>query len=132
MMQRCKVYFDGGCRPNPGPIEAAVVIRGKVHLLDGLGSGSSQDAEWLALIGAARLVRELGLAPGLGLGPYTLVGDSREVIAAAAAALRTGRAAAGHCRQFLSLIDDPQTVRLRWVKRAHNLAGIALARRHPR
>lgn len=125
-MQRCKIYFDGGCRPNPGPIEAAVVIRGKVHLLDGLGSGTSQDAEWLALIGAARLVRELGL------GPCTLVGDSREVIAAASAALRTGRAAAGHCRQFLSLIDDPQTVRLRWVKRAHNLAGIALARRHPR
>ena len=128
MMQRCKVYFDGGCRPNPGPIEAAIVIRGKVYLLDGLGTGSSQDAEWLALFGAARLVRELG--PGLG--PCTLVGDSREVIAAAAAALRTGRAAAGHCRQFLSLIDDPQAVRLRWVKRAHNLAGIALARRHPR
>ena len=77
MMQRCKVYFDGGCRPNPGPIEAAVVIRGKVHLLDGLGSGSSQDAEWLALIGAARLVRELGL------GSCALVGDSRKVIAAA-------------------------------------------------
>ena len=125
-MRRCKVYFDGGCRPNPGPIEAAVVIRGKVHLMDGLGSGTSQDAEWLALIGAARLVRELEL------GPVTLVGDSRDVIAAASAALRTGRAAAGHCRQFLDLIDDPQTVRLRWVKRAHNLAGIALARRHPR
>ena len=128
MMRRCKVYFDGGCRPNPGPIEAAVVIRGEVQLLSGLGSGSSQDAEWLALIGAVRLVRELGL----GLGPCALMGDSRDVIAAAAAALRTGRAAAGHCRKFLSLIDDPQTVRLRWVKRAHNLAGIALARRHPR
>ena len=126
MTRRYKVYFDGGCRPNPGPIEAAVVVRGAVHLLGKLGNGSSQDAEWLALIGAARLARELGLDA------CTLIGDSRDVIRAASTALRTGQAAAGHCREFLALIDDPRMVRLRWIKRSHNLAGIALARRHPR
>ena len=36
MQRNLKVYFDGGCRPNPGPIEAAVVLRGAVHVHDDL------------------------------------------------------------------------------------------------
>ena len=55
--KRVKVFFDGGCRPNPGPIEAAVMIRGVAHLFDDLGCGNSHDAEWLALSRGVGLVR---------------------------------------------------------------------------
>jgi ribonuclease HI len=59
--RRLKVFFDGGCRPNPGRIEAAVVVRGAAHLFDDLGLGTNSDAEWLALIQALELSRSLGL-----------------------------------------------------------------------
>ena len=61
MKRRLKVFFDGGCRPNPGPMEAAVVIRGVSYFFDDLGTGSSTEAEWLALIRAIELARDLGL-----------------------------------------------------------------------
>ena len=60
-VRRVKIFFDGGCRPNPGPMEAAVVLRGAVHFHDDLGVGSNSDAEWLALIAAAQLARSQAL-----------------------------------------------------------------------
>lgn len=126
MQRNLKVYFDGGCRPNPGPIEAAVVLRGAVHVHDDLGHGSNSDAEWLALICALRLVR------GLGLCQVTLLGDAAEIIHRANLALRTGKARSGHAAQFLDLAAGVPGLRIRWIKRAQNLAGIALAARHPR
>ena len=71
--RRLKIYFDGGCRPNPGALEAAVVARGATYFFDDLGYGISSDAEWLAL----RLV--LQLAQSLGEPDFDLVGDSLEV-----------------------------------------------------
>ena len=81
---KIKVFFDGGCRPNPGPIEAAVVVRGVAYLYDDLGIGTNSDAEWLALI------RALELAQALGLGDAHLVGDALEVIRQANLALSKG------------------------------------------
>jgi ribonuclease HI len=46
---RLKIFFDGGCRPNPGRIEVALVARGMTYFDDDLGCGSSSDAEWIAL-----------------------------------------------------------------------------------
>jgi ribonuclease HI len=121
-----KVFFDGGCRPNPGPIEAAVVIRGATYFSDGLGSGTNSDAEWLALI------RALELAQSLGLGEFELIGDALEVIRQADRALRSARAMPGHAATFRALAGNGPPAKVRWIKRAQNLAGIALARRHPR
>lgn len=118
---RVKLFFDGGCRPNPGPIEAAVVLRGKVHLFEYLGHGDNRDAEWLALIEAARL------ASGL---EATLIGDAAEVIAQGRAVLLGAPAMHAHAARFQALA--PPSLRLRWIRRAQNLAGIALAARHPR
>lgn len=47
-----KIFFDGGCRPNPGRIETAVVARGITYYRRDCGVGSNNDAEWLALIHA--------------------------------------------------------------------------------
>ena len=123
--RRLKVYFDGGCRPNPGPIEAAVVVRGKAHVFDDLGWGSNSDAEWLALIHALELAQTLCLAE------IELVGDAAQVIRQANEALRGKRPVHGHAATFLALATTAPPARIRWIKRQQNLAGIALAGRHP-
>lgn len=123
---RLKVFFDGGCRPNPGPIEVAVVVRGAVHLYDDLGYGTNSAAEWLALIRAVELSQSLGLIN------VELIGDAVEVIGHANRALKTGRADCDYAATFLAMARRAPPARIRWIKRAQNLAGIALAARHPR
>ena len=78
---RLKVFFDGGCCPNPGRIEAAVVVRGVPHLFDDLGHGTNSDAEWLALICALESTQSLCLTD------IELIGDALEVIQQAQRAL---------------------------------------------
>lgn len=124
--RRVKVFFDGGCRPNPGPIEAAVVVRGAVHVFEDLGNGDNADAEWLALICA------MDVAKANGLTGVELIGDALVIVQQADAVLRSGAATPGHPARFLQLCADVRPARVRWIKRAQNLAGVALARRHPR
>ncbi|MGV3513097.1 MAG: ribonuclease HI [Novosphingobium sp.] len=125
--KRLKVYFDGGCRPNPGPIEVAAVMRGAAYLRTDLGIGTNGDAEWLALIHAL----EVGQASGAVA--FDLVGDSRSVVdqanGRAKAASRTDQA---HLARFCALAETNPPARIRWIKRTQNLAGIALNARHPR
>lgn len=124
--RRLKIFFDGGCRPNPGRIEAAVVVRGVQYLFDDLGRGTNSDAEWLALICA------LELAQSLNLTDIELIGDALEVIQQARMVVSTGRARHGHAAKLLALIAGKPLAGIRWIKREQNLAGIALAARHPR
>lgn len=126
-----KVFFDGGCRPNPGRIEAAVVVSGATYFYDDLGTGTNSDAEWLALIQALELSRSLGLAR------TEFIGDALEVVRQANRLLGDGpaapdHAASPHAAAFLALARAAPPTRIRWIKRQQNLAGIALARRHPR
>ncbi|MDP3549389.1 MAG: reverse transcriptase-like protein [Novosphingobium sp.] len=127
MERRLKVYFDGGCRPNPGRIEVAAVLRGVAHVRDDLGEGTNGDAEWLALIHA------LECAQASGAVTFDLLGDSRSVIEQA-----NGRAKARseadrtHLARFQTLTAGHPPERIRWIKREQNLAGIALNARHPR
>ena len=129
--RRTKVFFDAGCRPNPGAIEVAVVMRGTTHLFDQLGEGTNSDAEWLGLLCALELEQAQGAKN------VELIGDALEVIRQANAAL--GGAPCGpahpqrqHILRFMALARQARPARIRWVKRAQNLAGIALAARHPR
>lgn len=126
-MRRLKIYFDGGCQPNPGPLEAAVVVRGATHFFDNLGCGTSSDAEWLAL----RLA--LQLAQSLGEPDFDLIGDSLEVIQQASGSLRCrSSAAAHHFAKYEECAASGRPRRLIWTPRQQNLAGIALAGRHSR
>ncbi|UUR07623.1 reverse transcriptase-like protein [Sphingomonas glaciei] len=119
-----KIYFDGGARPNPGPFEVAVVARGVVHFFDDLGEGSNGDAEWLALLKA------LEVAHALGVQAFDLLGDSRSIIAQATgtAPCRT-QAEREQLTRFTTLAAAAAPRRIRWIPRAQNLAGIALAGR---
>ena len=123
-VRRVKLFFDGGCRPNPGPMEAAVVLRGEVHFYGDLGIGNNSDAEWLALIRAAELARSQGLDGA------ELIGDAVEVVRQANKVLKTGTSGTAHEAAFLALVADAPPARIRWIKREQNLAGIALAARH--
>lgn len=125
--RRLKIYFDGGCRPNPGRIEVAAVVRGIAFVRDDLGQGTNGDAEWLALIHAL----ECALASGAAA--FDLLGDSRAVIdQAAGRAKARSEADKAHLARFQALAASLPVGRIRWIKRAQNLAGIALNARHPR
>ncbi len=127
MSRRLKIYFDGGCRPNPGPVEVAAVVRGVARIREDLGHGSNGDAEWLALIHA------LEVAQGMGEAHFELVGDSRNVIAQANGTVRSRSPGdKAHFERFIALAAKHPPARIRWIKRAQNLAGIALAARHER
>ncbi|AHE53340.1 hypothetical protein NX02_08080 [Sphingomonas sanxanigenens DSM 19645 = NX02] len=120
-------YFDGGCRPNPGPMEAAVVVGGSVHLRDGLGIGDNNQAEWLALLFAAELAVAAGATDVLFVGDSTLVVEqARGRWRCRSAQLQPYVAAFGVAAAGIS------RVRLKQVPRSKNLAGIALARRWER
>ena len=120
--RRTKIYFDGGCRPNPGKMETAVVTGGTATVVYDAGVGSSMDAEWLALIAALRL------AQGLGLANFVLLGDAAAVVAQANGTIRARGEAANHLAAFQALVGDGPIPHVRHIKRTQNLAGIALAR----
>lgn len=122
--QRLKVYFDGGCRPNPGVIEVAVVARGATYFFDDLGCGTSSDAEWMALRMALKVAQSLGEPD------FDLIGDSLEVIRQASGASRPGADhAAGHLARYEECAAKGRPKRVKWTPRSQNLAGIALAGR---
>lgn len=123
---RTKVFFDGGCRPNPGMMECAVVTGGTLHLRTDLGVGNSHDAEWLALIEALHVARRLALAD------FVLLGDALAVIGPASGKVKPAMAALGHLATYRALAATGPAPALRYVPRAQNLAGIALNRRYPR
>ena len=112
-----KLYFDGGCRPNPGMMETAVVMRGVAAIRRDLGHGDSERAEWLALLHA------LAIASAAGERDIIVIGDSLPVI-------RQAEGAAPCLPEWRALLEEAllpfDRVRLRHVKRQQNLAGIAL------
>ncbi len=119
-----KIFFDGGCRPNPGRIETAVVVRGVAYFDDGLGAGTNTDAEWLAAIGALRV------ALALGERDVRLLGDSALIVGQANGTRKCRTSELGAYRaQFLELSGRFDSVRIRQIGRAQNLAGIALEHR---
>lgn len=122
-----KVYFDGGCRPNPGPMLTAVVAGGRTFLRDDHGAGDNNDAEWLALLHAVQVALEIDATE------VTLLGDSALVVQQANGAIpaRTGRFAE-RLAEFRRLAAGFARLRVRRIGRAQNLAGIVLERVHGR
>lgn len=63
-MSKIQIYFDGGCKPNPGNMEICIVIIGDgapqpMTVFD-LGYGTNNIAEWSALLWAATIAKERG------------------------------------------------------------------------
>jgi len=121
-IRRTKIYFDGGCRPNPGAMEIAVVAGGVAEIDRDAGAGNSMDAEWLARIAALRLAQQRGLTE------FVLLGDAAAVVAQANGLVPARGTTAKHLAAFRSLVGDGPMPRIRHIKRTQNLAGIALGR----
>lgn len=121
---RTTFHFDGGCRPNPGPMHAAVVSRGAVWFHDNLGTGDNNQAEWLALLLAMQQARMQGCAE------VRFVGDSALVVAQASGRqpCRSSQLQP-YLEEFREAAATFDKVQVRHVPRTRNLAGIALARR---
>ena len=118
-----KIYFDGGCRPNPGPMETAVVARGITYHQPDCGHGTNNDAEWLALIHA------MEIAAAIGATDIVLLGDSAVVVDQATGATKCrSPELQAHLAKFQTLAGDFERIRIRRIGRNQNLAGIALAR----
>jgi ribonuclease HI len=118
------LFFDGGCRPNPGPMEVAVASHGRVSIRVDLGDGDNNEAEWLAILHAVELAQEAGADDVL------LIGDSVLVVEQARG---RQRCRSPHLQPYLdayriAAASIPR-IRLRQVPRSKNLAGIALAQR---
>ncbi|MFD1787065.1 hypothetical protein ACFSC3_05715 [Sphingomonas floccifaciens] len=113
-----KLFFDGGLRP--AGMELAVVVGGRLHVESDLGPGTSMEAEWRALIAAARLALRLEITDPV------LLGDAAAVIAQASGRVRVPPA----YRTLAGTYTGLPRMRLRYIRRAQNLAGIALERRH--
>jgi ribonuclease HI len=126
MRANVKLFFDGGCRPNPGRMETAVVVRGRSYVQRDMGHGTSLDAEWRALIEAVKLAQEFGLADPV------FLGDSLAVIGQVSGAARSAGSSARHHHALRALAAPWAPLPVRHVKRTQNLAGIALARLHDR
>ena len=108
-------------------MEAAVVAGGVTHGPFDLGHGSSEEAEWRALLAA------LDVAAALGAGDILLLGDSATVITQAQGERSCRNPAVEPLRQaFAERALGFERVRLRLVPRTQNLAGIALEKLHPR
>lgn len=123
-MQRAIFHFDGGSRPNPGPMEIAVVVGGKAYFRDDIGSGDNNEAEWLALLFAVELANASQARD------VRFIGDSTLVIRQASGAWPCRSAQLQpHLTTFKQAVTAFDRVVLRHVPRSKNLAGIALAQR---
>lgn len=124
--QALKLFFDGGCRPNPGMMETAVAARGLVWHRPAIGHGTNDHAEWQALLDA------LEVAAMLGARDIRVLGDSAFVVGQATGKLKPRTEFAPYLARYTALSSGFATVRIRRIARAQNLAGIALSRQHPR
>lgn len=74
-----RIYFDGGCAPNPGRMSSCIVIcqdgeKPKALTMDDLGYGTNNVAEWSALVWAATWAKDNGIKQAV------MIGDSQLVI----------------------------------------------------
>ncbi len=118
-----KLFFDGGCRPNPGQMETAVVARGITYHRPDCGRGTNNDAEWLALIHAMEVAMVIGASD------IVLLGDSAVVVGQASGVAKCrSHELRAHLEKFQALAREFARIRIRRISRTQNLAGIALAK----
>jgi len=114
-----KLYFDGGCRPNPGKREIAVFSEdGSVQLHDYIGYGTNNEAEWIALIWAMSVAIEKKFDD------LTIFGDSSLVINQANGLWKIKQESfLPFFEEFCSLKVQLPKFDLKYIPRDSNLAG---------
>lgn len=119
-----RIYFDGGCRPNPGQMDVCIVldtIQGKPESMSALriGHGTNNVAEWSAALWAAKTAREKGVKN------FILMGDSNLVVNQLNGVFKVSDKFKPFLQEFKD-ITEGMTWSAHHVYRDVNLAGIAL------
>lgn len=116
-----KIYFDGGCQPNPGKMEAAVVSECYTLMMhiDNLGHGTNNEAEWSGMIMAINFAIQQDC-------PVTILGDSKLVISQAKGEWKCNSdVLKTYLAEYKSLLAMAKhKITLQHVRRHLNLAGI--------
>lgn len=117
-----KIYFDGGCKPNPGKMEVAIVVVHDDGQMDRhhekLDQGTNNVAEWASFLWALGTALELGDTQNI-----TILGDSQNVCKAAAGIWKVS---AEHLKPYKRECDRMMEKfhgRIEHVGRDYNLAG---------
>lgn len=122
-MPAVKVFFDGGCKPNPGLMEHGVVIPDHdVEHHERTVDGTNNVAEWLALLMAVELAAKLELVD------VEFVGDSLMVINQASGKWRSKDKWAPYKKELDQMLLPFRSVKFSQVPRNDNLAGTFIER----
>lgn len=116
-----RLYFDGGCKPNPGKMEVAVVSDdGTIKEHARVHDGTNNEAEWLAFLWACTIA----IDKGLNARPLSILGDSKLVISQAQGVWKVKQPSLAVFRdEFLKLQPEFKQLRLLHVLRDANPAG---------
>lgn len=113
------LYFDGGCKPNPGEMVIAVVDENtEVIRYDHIGEGTNNVAEWSAFILAVEFAVRFA-------GEHTIIGDSKLVISQATGQWKIKDARMKEMYDMYKCVVEGHEHRLtlKHQLRDHNLAG---------
>jgi ribonuclease HI len=120
-MNKTTLYFDGGCNPNPGQMCCCTSTPDNEFIVEYIGLGTNNIAEWSGLILA------LTIAINYKVKHIRLIGDSKLVVNQA---LGNWKIKKQHFlpfkQEFDSLITQFDSYGINWIERSKNLAGIHL------
>ena len=102
------------------------MARGIAYVERDAGQGSSHAGEWLALLYAVRIAITLDAQA------VDLIGDSVAIIRIARGEAKVRAGDEEYLASYRALIRAIPDLKLRHITRSKNLAGIALAKAHPR
>ncbi len=124
----CRLFFDGACRGNPGPMGIGIVLfeKGKKvkEVSKRLGKGTNNIAEWTALI------EGLKLAKAHGCKELEVRGDSQLIIRQIMGRYRVkNRNLLPLFNEAKKLCSDFEKIDFRWVEREQNADTDTLSNR---
>lgn len=116
-----KIYFDGGCKPNPGNMEICIVIEYRGHrvplMIKNLGYGTNNIAEWAAINMAA--VEASKLNPEY----VEFIGDSNLVVNQAKGNWKIKDKTLKELHDSFIETTKGMKIKIRHIRREFNLAG---------
>ncbi|MFZ4539093.1 ribonuclease HI family protein [Propionivibrio sp.] len=121
-------WFDGAANPNPGSRGIGGLLKGprgeRIEISSAIGSGTSNEAEYAALIAVLDAACEAGIQE------LTVYGDSQLVIKQVNGEwLINSKSLVPMCQTVLALMADIPNVIIRWIPRAENGEADALSKK---
>lgn len=123
-MKEATVFFDGGCKPNPGKMEVGIVfIEGKetseIHRYH--KHGTNNEAEWISFLLGVKLAQAKGVEK------LTVYGDSSIVVNQANGTWKCkSENLIPYLEKFKLLKDSFTELEIKFIRRDKNLAGIMI------